>query len=251
VNAKAVAIIVTAIAVGAIGLAFSTGALGPQQASTPSCNTENPNLLAGTFTTSQSSPYVYTVQVHNSQSQQVTLASYILGTQSVSIDIAVAPGQNGTFTTAEDASLETQIPVRTSCGNQIVTVSAQQETYTEDIAPTSTAIQDSTQVEADLLNNGTGTATLVAYYVTDSSGNEYALTNWSGPSIAPNNVTTITFSIGSSCPQCTLYGSAFTFTSGSQYTIRVVTERGNSFTFTIAHQHYSVVLYAGIGNVAQ
>ncbi len=131
---------------------------------------------------------------------------------------------------------------------------AKPATYTENIALTSTAFQDSTQVAVDLLNDGNGTATLTAYYVTDSSGNEYALTNWSGPSLAPNSVTTTTFSIGSSCSQCTLYGSAFTFTSGYQYTIKVVTGRGNIFTFTVTPpsvHHYSIVLYAGVGGVAQ
>jgi len=245
VNAKVIAILVSAIAVGAIGLALS------QQTSTSSCNTENSNLLAGSFTADQSTPYTYTVEVHNAQSQEVTLTSYILGTQSFSINIAIAAGQNGTFTTAQDASSETWIPVKTSCGNQFMTASAQSATFTENIAPTSIAIQSSTQIYADLLNNGTGTATLTAYYVTDSSGNEYVLTNWSGPSIAPNSVTTTTFSIGSSCSQCTLYGSAFGFTSGSQYTIKVVTERGNIFTFTVTHREYSIVLYVGIGGTAQ
>ncbi len=130
---------------------------------------------------------------------------------------------------------------------------AKTATYTENIAPTSTAFQNSTQVAIDLLNSGNGTAALTAYYVTDPGGNEYALTNWSGPSIAPNSVTTITFSIGSSCSQCTLHGLAFTFTSGYQYTIMIVTGRGNIFTFTLTQpsvHHYSIVLYAGIGGVA-
>ena len=127
-------------------------------------------------------------------------------------------------------------------------------TYTENIASNSTAFQNSTQVAVDLLNKGNGTATLTNYYVTDSNGNEYAVTNWIGPSIAPNSVTTTTFNIGSSCSQCTLYGSAFTFTSGYQYTIRVVTGRGNIFTFTVTQtpgHHYSIVLQIGFGSVAQ
>jgi len=131
---------------------------------------------------------------------------------------------------------------------------AKAATYTENINSTSTEFQNSTQVAVDLLNSGNGTATLTNYYVTDSGGNEYALTNWSGPSIAPNSVTTTTFSIGSSCSQCTLYGSAFTFTSGNQYTIKVVTERGNIFTFRVTQDsvhHYSVVLEVGFGSVAQ
>jgi hypothetical protein len=126
--------------------------------------------------------------------------------------------------------------------------------YTENINSTSNAFQNSTQVNVDLFNNGNGTATLTTYYVTDSSGNEYALTNWSGPSVAPNSVMTTTFSIGSSCSKCTLHGSAFTFTSGYQYTIRVVTGRGNIFTFTVTEpsgHHYSVVLQVGFGSVAQ
>ena len=131
---------------------------------------------------------------------------------------------------------------------------AKAATYTENINSTSTVFQNSTQVNVDLLNNGNGTATLTAYYVTDPGGNEYALTNWRGPSIAPNGVMTTTFSIGSSCSRCTLYGSAFTLTSGYQYTITVVTGRGNIFTFTVTQpsgHHYSVVLQVGFGSVAQ
>ena len=252
-NARVIAILVSAIAVGAIGLAFATGALSIPLTSTSSCNTESQNLLAGSFTASQSTPYVYTVEVNNAQSQGVRLTSYILGTQSFSINVAIEAGQNGTFTTVQDANSEISIPVKTSCGNQFMTTFANLATETENIAPTSTTFQNSTQVTVDLLNNGTATATLTIYYVTDSSGNEYALTNWSGPSVAPNTVITTTFSIGSSCSQCTLHGSPFTFTSGYQYTIKVVTGRGNTFTFTVtptSGHHYSIVLYAGVGGVA-
>ena len=215
-----------------------------------SCNTENPNLLAGSFTAAQSTSFTYTINVHNAQSQAVTLASYTLGTQSYSINVAIAAGQNGTFTTAQDPNSETSIPVKTSCGNQFMTVSAN---YTEDIAPGSTTFEDSTHVAVDLQNNGTGTTTLTAYYVTDSSGNEYQLANWNGPSLTPNSVTTTTFSIGSSCSQCTLHGSAFTFTSGNQYTITTVTGRGNIFAFTVSlssGHHYFVDLQVGFGSTA-
>ena len=251
-NSRVVAILVSAIAVGAIAL-FSTGALSPQLTSTSSCNTENSNLLVGSFTASQTTPYTYTVKVHNAQSEAVRLTSYTLGTQLYSIDVAIAAGQNGTFTTVQDADSETWIPVKTSCGNQITTAWASSETYTENIAPTSVTFEDSTHVAVDLQNNGTGTATLTTYYVTDPSGNEYALANWSGPSLAPNIVTTTTFSIGSSCSQCTLHGSAFAFTSGHQYTIQVVTGRGNLFTFTVtlsSGHHYSIVLQIGFGSTA-
>jgi hypothetical protein len=252
VNAKVIAILVSAIAVGAIAL-FSSGALSSQQTSTSSCNTENSTLLAGSFTASQSVPYTYTVKVHNAQSEAVRLTSYNLGTQLYSIDVAIAAGQNGTFTTVQDAYSETWIPVKTSCGNQFTTTFAGPAAYLENIAPTSATFQDSTQVIVDLQNNGTETATLTTYYVTDSSGNEYAFANWGGPSLGPSSVTTATFSIGSSCPQCTLHGSAFAFTSGGQYTIEVVTGRGNIFTFTVtptSGHHYSIVLQIGFGSTA-
>jgi len=252
VNTKVLAIFVSAITAGAIGL-FATGALNVPQASAPDCNNEKLDLLAGSFTASQSPPSTYTVTVHNAQSQEVRLASYMLGGQSFSINVAVAAGQNGTFTTVQDATSESRIPVDTLCGNEFMTTFARTASYTENIAPTSTTFQDSTQVAVDLLNNGTGIATLTSYNVTDSSGNEYALTDWSGPSLAPNSVTTAVFSIGSSCSQCTLHGSAFTFTRGYQYTIKVVTGRGNIFAFTVTQasvHHYSVVLQIGFGSVA-
>ena len=246
-NTKLVAILVGLVSVGAIAL-LSTGALSPQQASTSYCNTEEPNLLAGSVTSDQSTSFTYTINVHNAQSQAVTLASYTLGTQLYSINVAIAAGQNGTFTTVQDPNSETSIPVKTSCGNQIMTA-----TYMENIAPESTTFEDSTSVAVDLQNNGTETTTLTSYYITDSSGNQYTLPNWNGPSLAPNSVTTTTFSIGSSCSQCTLHGSAFTFTSGDHYTITIVTARGNTFTFTVnfaSGHHYSIVLQVGFGSTA-
>jgi len=252
VNTRVIAILVIAISAGVIGL-FATGAPSVPPTSTSYCSAENSNLLAGGFTASQSTQSSYTVTVHNAQSQEVRLTSYRLGTQSFSINVAIAAGQNGTFTTVQDANSEIGIPVNTWCGNQFMTTFARSASYTEDIVPTSTVFQDSTHVAADLLNDGNGTATLTSYYVTDSSGNEYAFTNWSGPSLAANSVTTTIFGIGSSCSQCTLYGSAFTFTSGYQYTMRVVTGRGNIFGFTVtlaSGHHYSIVLDVGFGSVA-
>src|SRR5438132_4959742 len=204
-NSNANALLVSAIAVGAIAF-FSAGSPSTQQPSTSSCNTENSNFLAGSFTASQTTPYTYTVKVHNAQSEAVRLTSYMLGTQSYSIDVAIAAGQNGTFTTVQDPNSETWIPVKTSCGNQFTTTFVVPSAYVENIAPTSATFQDSTQVAVDLQNNGTETATLTTYYVTDSSGNEYTFANWSGTSLVPNSVTTLTFSVVSSCLQCTFHG---------------------------------------------
>jgi hypothetical protein len=252
VNTKVVAILVFAIIAGTTGL-FATGALNVPQTSTSNCNTENSHLLAGSFTASQSAPSTYTVTVHNAQSQEVSLTSYTLGTQSFSINLAIGAGQNGTFTTVQDANPEIGISVGTTCGNQFMTAFDTSAAHAEDIAPTSTRFQDATQVAVDLLNNGTGTATLTSYYVTDSSGNEYALRNWSGLSLAPNSVTTTTFSIGSSCSQCTLSGAAFTFSNGYQYTIKVATGRGNIFAFTVtptSSRHYYIDLNITFGSTA-
>jgi hypothetical protein len=84
-----------------------------------------------------------------------------------------------------------------------------------------------------LRNFGACTISMRAYYVKDTSGNQYSLTSWSGPTIVPNNVVATTFYIGSSCPSCTLTGTAFSFQSGNSYTITVATSRGNQFQFTV------------------
>jgi hypothetical protein len=253
VNAKVIAILLIAIGAGATGL-FASGALNVSPALTSICNTENSKLLSGSFTASQNTPSAYTITVHNGQLQEVSLTSYTLGTQSFNFNVAIPAGQNETFTTAQDANSENGIPVNTACGNQFTATFAGSASLTENIGPTSVAFQDSTKVTVDLLNDGNGTATLTSYQVTDSNGNEYALTNWNGPSLAPNSATTTTFSIGSSCPLCTLHGSAFTFTSGHQYTVKVVTGRGNIFAFTVTQttgHHYSIVLSVGFGSVAR
>jgi hypothetical protein len=95
------------------------------------------------------------------------------------------------------------------------------------------AFNSSTSVILDIRNTGTATVQLVSYYVKDSSGNQYALVSYSGPTIAPNQVAVVTVRIGSSCPNCTLSGTPFTFTVGSSYTIVFVTARNNQFSFTV------------------
>ena len=84
-----------------------------------------------------------------------------------------------------------------------------------------------------LRNFGSCNVTLRSYYVKDASGNQYALTSWSGPTITPNNVVPTTILIGSTCPSCTLVGTPFSFQSGYSYTIVIVTSRNNQFTFTV------------------
>ena len=94
----------------------------------------------------------------------------------------------------------------------------------------------STSVILNLRNAGTISTTLASYYVKDSSGNQWAQTNWNGPSINPNAVGTTTITIGSSCNGCVYTGGsgAFThFNSTYTYTISVVTTRNNLFTYAV------------------
>jgi len=83
-------------------------------------------------------------------------------------------------------------------------------------------------------NFGNVSVSFVSYYVKDSSGNQYALTTWAGPTINLSNTAPVMILIGSNCPSCTLVGSVFTFTPGFSYTIVIVTGRNNQFSFTIA-----------------
>jgi FlaG/FlaF family flagellin (archaellin) len=82
-------------------------------------------------------------------------------------------------------------------------------------------------------NIGSANVTLHNYYVKDPNGNEYSYTYSSGPTISPNHTVAISFPIGSLCPApgCTLTGSAFTFQSGYQYTVLMITTHNNQFTF--------------------
>jgi len=82
-------------------------------------------------------------------------------------------------------------------------------------------------------NFGNVSVSLVSYYVKDSSGNQYALTTWAGPTINPNSTSPAMILIGSSCASCTIVGSAFTFNPGFSYTIVIVTSRNNQFSFTV------------------
>ena len=99
----------------------------------------------------------------------------------------------------------------------------------------SAAFSNSTSVTAYINNLGTANATLATYYVKDANGNTY---QYNYPSavvtIAPNTNVPVTFKIGTtSCPSCVLTGTAFTFTSGYQYTVLMITSRNNQFTFTV------------------
>jgi hypothetical protein len=91
-----------------------------------------------------------------------------------------------------------------------------------------------TNVTLYVRNTGSVTSSLVWYSVTDASGDKYVLSSWNGPVINPNQLGIALIRIGAACPKCVLYGSAFSFTPGYIYTIKLVTRYGDPFTFTIA-----------------
>ncbi len=92
-----------------------------------------------------------------------------------------------------------------------------------------------------LRNSGSASISLVTYYVKDSAGDQYSRTGWSGPSgVTPNALAQPNIGINTVCPAptCTYTpatsgSTGFTFVSGNQYTVVIVTSRNNQFTFTI------------------
>jgi len=103
----------------------------------------------------------------------------------------------------------------------------------EALALESYTFTSGTNLTLFIRNFGNVSVSFTAYYVKDSSGNQYALTTWTGPTINPNSTAPAVILIGSSCPACTIVGTAFTFTPGFSYTIVVVTARNNQFSFTV------------------
>ena len=87
-----------------------------------------------------------------------------------------------------------------------------------------------------LRNTGSTPTTLASYYVQDQNGNQYARTTWTVPPTTPASIvngTGVFLPINSACSSCTHTGSAFTFQAGNSYTITLITQRNNQFSFTI------------------
>jgi hypothetical protein len=105
-------------------------------------------------------------------------------------------------------------------------------------------------VTMNLRNVGSASISLASYYVTDPNGNQFARLSWatdSGPNhppaagIAPNALGIVYVNIGTGSgtspagqcgSSCTASGT-FTFSSGTAYTVKIVTTRNNQFTFTV------------------
>jgi len=74
-----------------------------------------------------------------------------------------------------------------------------------------------------MFNAGASPKALIAYYVKDSTGAQYAKGNWSGPTIPPAMAISVNILID---------GRAFTFQTGMSYTVTIVDSTYDQFTFT-------------------
>jgi len=88
-----------------------------------------------------------------------------------------------------------------------------------------------------LRNTGSTPTTLASYYVQDQNGNQYARTSWSVPPTSPASIvngTGVFLPINTAClSSCTHTGNPFQFQAGNSYTITLITQRNNQFSFTI------------------
>src|SRR3989441_7363979 len=105
------------------------------------------------------------------------------------------------------------------------------------LSPDNTAFSNSTSATITIRNAGTSNVTLIAYYVTDSNGNQWTKQSWTGPTISPNKATNTIFVIGASCPSgCTYQGATGGFSSlpsGHSHTLKIVTQKKK--TLTLSH----------------
>jgi hypothetical protein len=94
----------------------------------------------------------------------------------------------------------------------------------EDLNIISSTLNSPTNITIQIINTGSVQISLTSYSVQNANGQVYSNNNWSGPAIAPNAIRTTDLLID---------GNAFTFQSGSYYTITLITSRNNLFAFAI------------------
>ncbi len=98
----------------------------------------------------------------------------------------------------------------------------------ESIALANYSFTSSTNVTLNLMNNSDFSASLLSYSVSDGTGDSYIMNYTVQPSINCCSMTPLAIVIGTSCPSCSLTGTAFAFTKGHSYTIAI--EWPNSFS---------------------
>jgi len=81
-----------------------------------------------------------------------------------------------------------------------------------------------TNMTLNIRNTGSVVTSLVAYYVKDSANNQYARSDWAGPTIATNALVSVNILVN---------GRAFAFQSGTTYAVEIVTSRYSEYFFTI------------------
>jgi uncharacterized membrane protein len=93
-----------------------------------------------------------------------------------------------------------------------------------------------TGLTLSLQNNGNTPITLQSYTVTDVTGDQWILGNWTGSTILPGTTSAAVILIGVSCGTCTyrgIFGLFQEFLPGHIYTITVTTKLNNQFTFNV------------------
>ena len=83
-----------------------------------------------------------------------------------------------------------------------------------------------TNITLNIRGGGVNPVALIAYYVKDSNGDQYANSNWRGPTIPPAAVVPVNILID---------GTTFTFQKGNSYTVTVETSRNDLYGFTITY----------------
>ena len=106
----------------------------------------------------------------------------------------------------------------------------------ESLTLSGSSLLSSTSMTMSLRNNGNTPITLQSYTVTDISGDQWILANWTSPTVLPGTTSAAVIYIGASCEACTyngLFGLFQEFVPGHTYTITITTKLQNQFTFNV------------------
>ena len=124
------------------------------------------------------------------------------------------------------------ITLVTATGSQFTWVIGQSASQ-EHLSFEGSNFSSGTNMTVTLRNTGAISIQLSAYSARDASGNAYSLSPFLGPTLAPNQAVSVSFTIGSSCPSCRLLGNPFTFNPGYSYWIVITTSGGSIFLFQV------------------
>jgi hypothetical protein len=143
--------------------------------------------------------------------------------------VVIGAGIVGAFTFGH--SIITSI-TKSANPNTSTTTNGRNPTYVHSLSLFSVQLVSGTNASMVVTNSGNGSATLTSYYVLDASGDQYARTSWSGPTInAYADGPSMAVLIGPSCPNCTLTGNAFQFANLTNYTVKFTDSKGTLWSF--------------------